>query len=333
VAGQRKYIVDIVGDLPVILMELDSSNNNVKKTYIYANSQIVAQHDGSHSAPRYFYLHDRLGSVRQIIDNQGLVKNTYTYEPFGELYATETTENVSNPFKFTGQYFDSEIDEYYLRARQYDPHIYRFTSRDPAFANFLEPLTLHKYLYCINDPINRIDPAGLWAYYITGGFMGSFGLSAAEQTGIAWDDQGNWGIIGIAQVGGGLPAAASAGINIGITDAPTVLDLQGRGWAVGGSGSLGFFGAGGEVIWGGGEPGYKGIEFSFGAGVSYPLPVEGHIHQTQTYVRPVHSETLTFEDIVGMAAEEAFYQSNTYGEYRMMLDFMVMTGVDLDVLF
>ena len=29
---------------------------------------------------------------------------------------TECTETTENPFKFTGQYFDSEIEEYYLRA-------------------------------------------------------------------------------------------------------------------------------------------------------------------------------------------------------------------------
>jgi len=124
------------------------------------NSQILAQHDGDYSASRYFYLHDRLGSVRQIIDYWGNVKNCYTYNPFGELYDTETEENIANPFKFTGQYFDSEIDEYYLRARQYNPHIARFTTRDPVFDKFREPLTLHQYLYCINDPINRIDPSG-----------------------------------------------------------------------------------------------------------------------------------------------------------------------------
>ena len=32
------------------------------------NSQIIAQHTGDHEADKYFYLHDRLGSVRQIID-------------------------------------------------------------------------------------------------------------------------------------------------------------------------------------------------------------------------------------------------------------------------
>jgi RHS repeat-associated protein len=123
------------GDLPVIFMELNTSGN-IMKTYIgvyppsvwRANSQIIAQHDGNHSASKYFYLHDRLGSVRQVINSSGNVVNYYTYEPFGE--ALESSESVANPFKFTGQYFDSEIGLYYLRNRQYHPKIYRFTSRD-----------------------------------------------------------------------------------------------------------------------------------------------------------------------------------------------------------
>ena len=45
----------------------------------------------------------------------------------------------------------------------YDPHLGQFTSRDPVAGKFKEPLTLHKYLYCINDPINSVDPAGEWA--------------------------------------------------------------------------------------------------------------------------------------------------------------------------
>jgi RHS repeat-associated protein len=158
--GQRKYIVDIAADLPVILIELNNSGDIVK-TYIYANSQIIAQHTGDHEADRYFYLHDRLGSVRQLIDTAGNVVHLYTYEPFGEVLESDSAQGApSNAFMFTGQYFDSEIDQYYLRARQYDPHISRFTSRDPVSGKFEEPLTLHAYLYCGNDPLNRVDSRG-----------------------------------------------------------------------------------------------------------------------------------------------------------------------------
>ncbi|HPS55664.1 MAG TPA: RHS repeat-associated core domain-containing protein, partial [Sedimentisphaerales bacterium] len=158
---KRKYIIDILGELPTILMELDpDSSLAIEKTYIYANNEVVAQHDGDTSDARYFYLHDRLGSVRQIINTAGNVVNRYTYNPYGETFATEQTETVGNSFKFTGQWFDAEIDQYYLRARMYDPHLGRFTTRDPVRGGFKEPMSLHAYLYCLNDPMNKIDLSG-----------------------------------------------------------------------------------------------------------------------------------------------------------------------------
>ncbi len=87
----------------------------------------------------------------------------YTYEPFGKTIEELSDEPpaTSNWFMFTGQYLDDEIDEYYLRARMYDPYISRFTSRDPVTGKFEEPLTLHAYLYCGNEPVDRLDPWGL----------------------------------------------------------------------------------------------------------------------------------------------------------------------------
>ena len=103
-------------------------------------------------------LHDRTGSVRQIINTSANVVRYYTYEPFGEVLEEDGT--LSNNMMFTGQYFDTEIDQYYLRARQYDPHVSRFTARDPVLGRLQEPLTLHVYLYCENDPVNLFDPDG-----------------------------------------------------------------------------------------------------------------------------------------------------------------------------
>jgi RHS repeat-associated protein len=130
------------------------------KSYIYSNNgQILCQRDGGQSADEYFYVNDRLGSVRQVIDSTGDVERNYTYSPFGQLLESGGT-TPSNPFMFTGQWFDDKIDQYYLRARMYDPQLMRFTSRDPVRGKFNHPLTLHVYLYCLNDPINRIDPMG-----------------------------------------------------------------------------------------------------------------------------------------------------------------------------
>jgi RHS repeat-associated protein len=54
---------------------------------------------------------------------------------------------MPNPFMFAGQWYDNEISQYYMRARQYDPHIGRLTARDPAFGGpkNVPPLTLLFY--------------------------------------------------------------------------------------------------------------------------------------------------------------------------------------------
>ncbi len=127
--------------------------------YIYADGQILAKcdHTGA-SVEDYFYITDRQGSVRVIADDGGAAQVSYTYDPFGVVI--EENGTFANPFKFTGQWYDEEIDQYYLRARMYDPRLMRFTGYDPVRGDFNEPLTLHRYLYCENDPINWIDPTG-----------------------------------------------------------------------------------------------------------------------------------------------------------------------------
>jgi len=54
----------------------------------------------------------------------------YSYDPFGDLL--ESDGSFDNPFIFTGQWFDSEIGLYYLRARMYDSVVMRFTAQDPV---------------------------------------------------------------------------------------------------------------------------------------------------------------------------------------------------------
>ena len=184
---KSKYIVDPTGDLSLILLEIDPDENDpndaIRKTYIYANSQTIAQHDGYYGADIYFYLHDRLGSTRQLIDTSANVKNKYVYQPFGESFSSEQAENVSNDFMFTGQYFDSEIDQYYLRARQYELAIYRFPSRDSYEGSLENPLEVHRYLYCLNEPISSFDPTGKMALLsLAIGSGGSTWLRSAEAT-------------------------------------------------------------------------------------------------------------------------------------------------------
>ena len=89
-----------------------------------------------------------------VTDSSGEVAERFEYEPFG-LVATSTGPLASGAHRFTGKPEDGAIGLYYFGARYYDPEVGRFTSRDPAKDG------LNWYVYCINNPLNRVDFWGL----------------------------------------------------------------------------------------------------------------------------------------------------------------------------
>ncbi len=44
--------------------------------------------------------------------------------------------------------------------RWYDPYTGRFLQQDPWLGSVSIPLTLNAYAYCVNDPVNAVDPSG-----------------------------------------------------------------------------------------------------------------------------------------------------------------------------
>ena len=78
----------------------------------------------------------------------------YYYSPFGELWNGERTSDT-NPFRYAGEYYDTETGNIYLRARYYDPSIGRFISLDPIKDG------TNWYVYCSNNPVAFVDPSGL----------------------------------------------------------------------------------------------------------------------------------------------------------------------------
>ncbi len=45
-------------------------------------------------------------------------------------------------------------------VRWYDPTVGRFLQQDPWLGSLSVPLTLNAYAYCVNDPMNAVDPSG-----------------------------------------------------------------------------------------------------------------------------------------------------------------------------
>lgn len=140
-----------------IVVETDGSGA-VTASYVLGNGKLIAQ---TRDGVTGYYLPDAQGSTRALTDNLGSVTDTYAYNAYGDLFAQSGT--TPNPYLYTGQRFDAATDTYYLRAREYDPAVGRFLSRDTWTVDTWHPVELNRYVYAANDPINRQDPLGLQA--------------------------------------------------------------------------------------------------------------------------------------------------------------------------
>ena len=68
-----------------------------------------------------------------------------------------------NPIRYRGYYQDVETGLYYLQSRYYDPTTMRFINADDPNVIQMgteEKQELNLYVYCLNDPVNGIDPTG-----------------------------------------------------------------------------------------------------------------------------------------------------------------------------
>jgi RHS repeat-associated protein len=150
----------------------------------------------------YYYINDHLGTPQKVMDETGAVVWSADYEPFGSVNIT--TQTMTNPFRFPGQYHDSETGLHYNYFRYYDPGIGRYLRADPSHLiqargigmQFLLPLflsvpqDLNLFSYSKNDPIKHVDREGLLAFPYHGfasllaGLMEGHGLKSFKY---AWD--------------------------------------------------------------------------------------------------------------------------------------------------
>jgi hypothetical protein len=78
----------------------------------------VTRHNGQAGRNRpvsYFYASDALGSVRQIMDDRGKTVNSYNYTPFGVAYNIH--EKITQPYRYTGRRWDSNLGKLWYRTR------------------------------------------------------------------------------------------------------------------------------------------------------------------------------------------------------------------------
>jgi RHS repeat-associated protein len=100
---------------------------------------------------------DERGSVRMVLDaSTGAVVQTISYDPWG--VPSSDTSAWAQPFGFAGGLRLAGVELWHFGMRDYDPTLGRFTTRDPIGLDG----GLNLYMYAGGDPVNVIDPSGLF---------------------------------------------------------------------------------------------------------------------------------------------------------------------------
>ena len=172
-----KYLVDdrnLTGYAQVVE---ELASGSVQRVYTYGLNRVSQ----SLASGASFYGDDGHGSVRLLTDTTGAVTDRYDYDAFGNILSQAGT--TGNLYLYSGEQNDPNLGFYYLRARYFSPLLGRFESADPLEGDSTDPVSLHRYAFADDNPIDRIDPSGMFGEQIPisglsseialGGFLGN----------------------------------------------------------------------------------------------------------------------------------------------------------------
>ena len=128
----------------------ETSNGTITR---YIRGLGIISSDSEEAKTYYHYVSDEQGSITHVLSEDAEILNHYSYDAFGNII--QKTEKVENRFCYNGEMLDSVTQQYYLRARFYNPVIGRFTQEDTYYGD-----GLNLYQYCQANPVGYVDPSG-----------------------------------------------------------------------------------------------------------------------------------------------------------------------------
>ena len=114
-----------------------------------ATRPLAIQKDGTW----FTYGYDITKNICEVFGPAGYIRTSYSYAPFGNVSASG---DVTQPFQWSSEHYDSELDLVYYNFRHYSPSLGRFLSRDPI----AEQGGLNLYAFVQNNPIQKWDKLG-----------------------------------------------------------------------------------------------------------------------------------------------------------------------------
>jgi RHS repeat-associated protein len=163
--GYRTYYAGGGGTPVAEYIEVSSSTTPAwSKSYVYLGARLLSTitPNGSGAEAAQYHYPDRLGT-RLVTDPASGTSSEQVTLPFGTPLNSESTGATNHRFTSYDRSSTTGLD--YALNRHYDPQQGRFTQVDPLgmkAARLENPQTLNLYSYVGNDPVNHVDPDGLF---------------------------------------------------------------------------------------------------------------------------------------------------------------------------
>lgn len=191
------------------------------------NGAIGSASAQTQTAAQFWHV-DQLGSISAITDAAGVVKQRYSYDPFGKRRSPNGAYDVSGTLiyeqvgsqstdrGFTGHEHLDDVGIVHMNGRTFDARIARFMQPDP-YIQFEDNLqSYNRYSYVLNNPLNATDPTGEFAFILPAIFaaVGYEMAAAVMLNGLVMGATLSLPQMMIAGAVGGAMAASVSGTNL-----------------------------------------------------------------------------------------------------------------------